>query len=168
MEPSSNPSPPAQITLFDVGMPELPVLPYGMSSGWSGSDTSRERAEKADSSGVTGRNQRQTYRLLEEAGSHGMTWSELAGLAQWHHGTASGALSALHKAGVIARLAERRGRSAVYVLPKFVNGRETHSHQPNLSAKLLSSILEELQADLEKGHVSTALARVIATRQALR
>jgi hypothetical protein len=45
-----------------------------------------------------------------------------------HHGQASGALSVLHKEGRIARLTERRNRCAVYVLPEYVQGRETSPH----------------------------------------
>lgn len=167
MESSSNQSPPAQITLFDVGDPHLPVLPYGMTSGWSGSDASRERAERADASGLTGENQRRLYRMLKNAQHQGLTWAEAADIAGWHHGTASGALSALHKARIISRLAERRMGSSVYVLPEFVGDRETRGYEPNLSAKLLRQILEELEADLEQGHLSLALSRVRATRQAL-
>ncbi len=42
----------------------------------------------------------------------------------WHHGTASGQLSVLDKVGLIRRLKEKRGRSSVYVLFAYVNGRE--------------------------------------------
>lgn len=167
MESTHNSSPPAQITLFDVAEPPLPVLPYGGTSGWSGSDTSKERAERADKTGATGANQKRTLSLLMFSRNEGLTWRELSSMTGWHHGTASGALSVLHKAGLIARLAERRERCAVYVALDFVNGREIQSHKPNVSGQLLSTILEELQSDLEQGHFSVALARVRATREAL-
>ena len=79
-------------------------LPYAGTSGWSGSDTSRTRAVTADASG--------------------QTWAELGDKLGAHHGTASGVLSVLHKAGRIDRLTERRDRCKVYVLPEFTAGRE--------------------------------------------
>jgi len=111
-------------------MSEQPVLPYpdavtGMSSGWSGSETSADRAHKEDATGVTAKRQRETIRLLEWKGAEGLTWLQLAQITGMHHGSASGALSTLHKAGRIARLTERRGRSAIYVMPEGVHGRET-------------------------------------------
>lgn len=105
-----------------------PVLPYAGTSGWSGSDTSHERALEADSSGVTGRRQRDALAYLDGAGPWGVTWQELGAAMGAHHGTASGVLSVLHKAGRIARLAERRNRCKIYVLPEHVNGRETERH----------------------------------------
>lgn len=167
MEQSSNSSPPAEITLFDIGDPHLPVLPYGGTSGWSGSDTSKDRATRADANGITSTGQRQTLLLLRQAGTRGMTWNELADALDWHHGTASGALSVLHKAGIIARLHDKRNRCAIYVTPEHIDGRDTRAHRPNVSARLLAQILEELETDLSNGHLSTALARVRATRAAL-
>lgn len=115
-------------------MSDLPVLPYadattGRSSGWSGSDTSAERAHSQDADGTTGRRQRMVLRALGEAGERGATWTEIAGALHWHHGQASGALSTLHKAGRISRLLlERRGKCAVYVLDEYVGERPTAPH----------------------------------------
>lgn len=104
----------------------LPETPYAGTSGWSGSQTSRERAEDEDRGGVTTERQRVVLVLLNARGSLGATWRELAQVEGWHHGQASGALSTLHKTGHIARLAtERRERCSVYVLPEFVGERET-------------------------------------------
>jgi len=111
-------------------MSDQPVLPYpdavtGMSSGWSGSETSADRAHIEDSTGVTAQRQRETVRLVRWKGKEGLTWLQLAQITGMHHGSASGALSRLHRAGQIARLTEKRGRSAIYVLPEHVQGRET-------------------------------------------
>lgn len=106
------------------------VLPYGTrnpSSGFSGTDTSEERARLQDADGTTARRQRAVYNLLWAAGKYGATWKEIADETGWHHGQASGALSNLHKVGRISRLSARRSRCKVYVLPEFVNGRETES-----------------------------------------
>lgn len=108
-----------------------PILPYAGSSGWSGSDTSHERADRDDTGGVTGRRQRQTIGLLHQVGERGLTWKELANILDVHHGGASGALSVLHRDGRIARLADRRGGSKVYVLPEYVAGRVTERHGRN-------------------------------------
>ena len=102
-----------------------PELPYAGTSGHSGTDTSRERALKSDSSGETAARQRETLNLLEGKGFDGLTWRELASLLQVHHGTASGVLSVLHKSGRVARLKQRRNGCKVYVLSSWVFGRET-------------------------------------------
>ena len=70
--------------------PPLPALAFrdGTSSGFSGTDTSKERAELRD--------------LV-------------------------GAVSNLHKKGLIARLAEKRGKNKIYVMPYNVDGRETET-----------------------------------------
>jgi hypothetical protein len=118
-----------------------PVLPYGSadpndpeatSSGWSGSDTSRERARRADEDGTTSKRQREVVAMLARAGTRGLTWPELAEAHGWHHGQASGALSALHKSGRIARLGPRhaRGRCSVYVVAEHVDGRDTAPYGP--------------------------------------
>lgn len=105
----------------------LPVLPYngGTSSGWSGSDTSRERAERADRSRVTGKRQKQILTYLGRFGSVGGTYKEVGDSIGVGHGTSSGALSALHMAGKVARLTTIRQHCKVYVLPEYVEGRET-------------------------------------------
>lgn len=109
-----------------------PLLPYAGSSGWSGSDTSKERADRDDKSGVTGQRQSDTLRWLQGAGPDGVTWSELGAALGMHHGSASGVLSVLHKEGRIARLRDvRRKRCSVYVALEYVNDRPTASHKSN-------------------------------------
>jgi len=101
------------------------ALPYAGTSGWSGSDTSQDRARSADSSGITGHRQTALMEELHDAGTDGLTWKEFSDLTGWHHGTCSGALSVLHKSGHICRLDLRRGGCLVYVLPENVMGRDT-------------------------------------------
>jgi len=100
------------------------VLPYAGTSGWSGSRTSEERARQEDENGTTSWRQSETLGVLFDAGYFGVTWSELADIYGWHHGQASGVLSVLHKAGKIIRLKDRRNKSAIYVLPNYINDRE--------------------------------------------
>lgn len=116
------------LMVSDGGQPELP---YAGTSGWSGSETSRSRAERADTSGVTGKRQRETLRLLDLHGERGLTWQELAAVLGVHHGAASGVLSGLHTAGRIDRLTEVRNRCKVYVLPQHVAGRATEAYRRN-------------------------------------
>lgn len=61
--------------------------------------------------------------LLRKAEDFGITWWEASMVLEKHHGEVSGALSSLHREGVIYRLTEKRGKSKVYVLPRFCNGR---------------------------------------------
>lgn len=101
----------------------IPELPYAGTSGWSGSDTSRERAVTEDRDGTTTRRQTEVLSYLRNVVAYGATWKELAEHFGWHHGQASGVLSVLHKTGHIARLQERRNKCAVYVLPDYTAGR---------------------------------------------
>jgi len=96
-------------------LPFEPELPYGGTSGHSGSETSKERALGSDRSGQTARRQAQALKLLDEQKSFGITWKELSDMTGLHHGNSSGVLSVLHKTGRIARLREKRNRCKVYV-----------------------------------------------------
>ena len=127
-------------TLFDQ------QLPYGGTSGWSGSDTSKERAERNDSDGTTLDNQKKVLELLRASGYMGYTWQELSRATGWHHGTASGVLSVLHKTGHIARLRNKRNRCAIYVIPSHVQGRETAEHKRNSTDSEIKRLRAEVQA----------------------
>jgi hypothetical protein len=139
---------------------EYPVLPYGSadpndpegrSSGWSGSDTSRERARRDDESGTTSKRQREVMSLLARAGTRGLTWHELGEVHGWHHGQASGALSALHTSGRVARLGPRhnRARCSVYVAPEHLDGRETSPYGP-IRRSLAAVSDEDLAAEIAR------------------
>lgn len=121
-----------------------PSLPYAGTSGWSGSDTSRDRALEADSSGTTTQRQDDTIAFFKHAGPVGATWVELGDHMGWHHGVSSGILSVLHREGHLCRLVERRNKCAVYVHPSFVGGRDTSPHKSTTNWK---KVAQELQAD---------------------
>lgn len=108
------------------------VLAFGgrtnPNSGHAGSETSRARATSEDATGVTGGRQNQAIHHLGDAGHRGLTWREFASETGLHHGQATSALSNLHKAGRIDRLAEVRNRCKVYVLPMFRAERETEPY----------------------------------------
>lgn len=118
-----------------------PAKPYRTADGertigWSGTDTSRERARKTDAS----YKQDLAIRMLAEARDYGVTVVDLRDVPGiGHHGTASGTLSNLHKAGKIARLHESRDRCKVYVLPEFTNGRQTEPYGRNPSVRTSDS-----------------------------
>lgn len=122
-----------------------PVLPYGgasdPNSGFSGSETSEERARHLDQSGTTGRRQAEALRALAAVGATGLTWRELATMLEVHHGAASGVLSNLHKTGLIDRLTLTRQRSKVYVLPEYVNDRPTEAPKPNARDPYFEEVL---------------------------
>lgn len=136
----------------DFDLFTLPDLPYAGTSGYSGSDTSEQRARTADNDGTTSKRQSATIRALAQARGVGLTWKELADSQGWHHGTASGSLSVLHKTARISRLAERRNRCKVYVLPEFVNGRDVEPHRGNMTRRASNPreavMLTERQADV--------------------
>lgn len=128
-----------------------PILPYAGTSGWSGSDTSAERAARDDSSGVTSKRQRAAMALLGQAGERGVTWGELARVLDTHHGAASGVLSVLHRDGRVVRLQDRRGGSKIYVLPTYVASRATEPHGNNKRARAQGQALAMLHRFIEAG-----------------
>lgn len=106
----------------------IPFRPYSGTSGWSGSDTSRTRAVTSDRDGTTTARQQKVLDLLSSRGYDGVIWHDVAAEFGWHHGTASGVLSVLHKEGAIVRLAETRNRCKVYVSVDQVEGRASEAH----------------------------------------
>ena len=103
----------------------FPEAPYSGTSGWSGSDSSEERARVQDADGTTGKRQIAALTYLANRGVHGSTWKELADALGLHHGSASGVLSVLHLTERIARLKETRNRCKVYVSLDWIQNRET-------------------------------------------
>lgn len=143
--------------LFDN---DLPVLPYNGTSGWSGSQTSRDRATLQDGDGTTSERQRLALRYLRSAGYSGLTWKEAAELTGLHHGAISGVLSVLHKQGLIKRLKFARSRCQVYVLPQHVDGREEAPYRPNASAAKMLDLIQTLEEDFAWGRYEEAKQRV--------
>lgn len=127
-----------------------PVLPYAGTTGWSGTDTSYERAIRLSSTGQIGRNQRKIIGYMRERGSLGVTWKDLSGKFGWHHGSASSHLTVLHKSGAIMRLMNRRERCRIYVLPEYRDGREFDEPSNNMSKQQVFDMLVELHKYGEK------------------
>jgi len=108
-------------------------LPYGQdppTAGWSGTDTSRERAVREAGDGTAAHRQRRTLRLLNEASYSGLTSPELEARTGWHHGQASSVLSVLNLAERIVMLEAKRDRCHVYVLSECAVGRPVAKRKP--------------------------------------
>jgi ribosomal protein S25 len=112
--------------------PLMKPYPNGNGSGHAGNDTSRERQETNDATGVTSRLQRAALNMVKRAGSEGITVAEFEDQTSVGHGQASSAFSHLHRAGHIRRVKHRRKRHEIYVLPGYVNGREESPYRPRL------------------------------------
>jgi len=90
-------------------------VPYNGTAGWSGTNTSKERAMHNVRTGKEYNNQQKALYILKKAEKHGLTWKELSDLLGIHHGTASGVLSVLHKSGAILRTTRIRNGCKVYM-----------------------------------------------------
>jgi len=103
---------------------QLPLTPYAGTSGWQGSEASRDRVLEDDRSGKTSLMQRTSFYRVATQLERGLTWKELGEIENWHAGQSSAMLSILHKENYIVRLKEKRNRCSVYVVEEYVNGRE--------------------------------------------
>lgn len=131
-------------------------FPYAGTSGWAGSETSRQRAKQQDTDGTTINRQSLTIGYLAGTQEFGVTWKELSESFDWHHGQASGVLSVLHKGGMIERLKHTRNKCSVYVLPEYVSGRVTEPHgntKANSNQKALDAI-RELHSKIEYSEIA--------------
>lgn len=99
-------------------------------AGHTTTDTSRDRAIRERADGTLSVRLSKTLGWTAAMGSHGVTWKDLADISGWHHGQASAALTNLHIEGRIVRLAAKRNRCHIYVLPEFVMGRDTLPYTP--------------------------------------
>lgn len=110
----------------------------GTGGAEAGHVTSTDRAERERANGMTAFRQAAAFGEVRGSGLYGVTWKELADARGWHHGQASGALSALHRRGMILRLEESRNRCGVYVLPEHVAGRATVEQGRRYDARTLA------------------------------
>lgn len=89
-----------------------------------------------EGTGIIGERMAKVYRLVSSRRAKGMTVKELRERDETlHHGSASAALSDLHKQGHLSRLEEKRESCAVYVLPLYVEGRSTETPGRNKVTK---------------------------------
>lgn len=103
-----------------------PITPYAGTGGYSDNDASRDAAEALVESGQLAVQQQRVYDYVKNAGPLGATTAEMRDEGKgFHHGRVSSAATTLHKAGLLAKLAEKRKGSGVYVLPEYVADRPT-------------------------------------------
>lgn len=126
---------------------QLPLLPYAGSSGWRGSEASRDRAFIDDANGTTSLRQRVALKRVWDQEFRGLTWKELGEIENIHAGQSSGVLSVLHKEGLLVRLKERRNRCSIYVAPIYVREREVSPRALNGSK---DEICKEILALIEQ------------------
>ena len=138
---------------FDDLLAELPVTPYAGTGGWSGTETSRARAEDDKTSGRLSQRQQDVLRALYDQ-PDGLIWSEIASALNLHHGQASGALSNLHKAGLVFQLTTPRHNCLPYVHRHFQHLHEHRRDTPGTNKsgisrrnkKIVRESLQELVA----------------------
>jgi len=134
-------------------------------SGHSGSEASEERVRYLDDHGLTGNYQQRTVSLLRLLAGTGITQAELQRRLNVGHGTASQVLSTLHQAGRVERLAFKRDRSHVYVLPEYVGTLPTSPYRRLQSRQALreriASLEDALATALHEGHLPNALREAL-------
>lgn len=78
--------------------------------------------------------------------AEGATWKEVQTILGNEHGSISASLSTMHKAELLDRLSEERENCKVYVLPEWVQDRETE--RPSKSATV--GLLDDMAAVLRE------------------
>lgn len=101
---------------------------YPNSIGHSGSETSEEASKR-----VTGKRSQQVHTLVANSKHRGLTVNEVQQALRIGHGSASGALTRLHRAGYIVRLTQKRNGQQVYMAEAFSAGREQSPYRPNVA-----------------------------------
>lgn len=101
---------------------------YPNGIGHSGSETSEEASKR-----VTGRRSQQVHTLVANSKHRGLTVNEVQQALRIGHGSASGALTRLHRAGYIVRLTQKRNGQQVYMAEAFSAGREQSPYRPNVA-----------------------------------
>lgn len=86
----------------------------------------QERAEWVEKIGTARKRQVQAFLAVYDAGRSGATQAEVG-----DHGWASGALTALHKGGVLVRTTDRRNNQEIYLFPRFAGDRPLVPYRPN-------------------------------------
>ncbi len=100
------------------------AAPYAGTTGFVPVEQSRQAAERDAKSGLASARQASILGMLKDAGDLGLTSAEIENKSGMGHGKVSGALSSMHKEGLIVALKfVRRNNCGVYVMPENVVGR---------------------------------------------
>ena len=132
-------------------------LPYNGTAGYVPMQASRERAHREVKDGSLGARLQAVLDLLEQRGIIGATWQEVAQSLGLHHGQASGALSSLHRMGLVFSLRDKRSNCHPYVHAKLRHMffREQRHDSPSVTrAGMRRALLDEL-------HSTCAIAKEI-------
>lgn len=101
------------------------ALPYAGTAGAVSQPASTERAQREASTGVAKARAQAVLNLLHRNES-GLTYQEVGASMNLHHGQSSGALSTLHKAGLVFMTLERRNKCQVYVHVLYRHNYQDH------------------------------------------
>jgi hypothetical protein len=132
------------------------LYPYAGTSGWTSTQTSKKRAQRADRTGLTVERHLETVALLRAAGRYGRTHGEIEDqmgrVVEWHHGAVSGALTRGRRTGDIVMLVETRGKvdgraAHVHVHKDYLSDRPYIPYRSRSLPKTLNIIRELLEAD---------------------
>ncbi len=104
-----------QPNLFDDQEPsDDELLPYAGTAGYVNQPASKDRANREAATGEATERAKQILRTLAQHPA-GLTYQQVGDLLNLHHGQSSGALSILHKNGVVFMLRKKINRCHVYV-----------------------------------------------------
>lgn len=124
-------------------------LPYNGTAGYVPMQASRERALREVKDGTLSKRLEAVLHLLDQRGIIGATWQEVANALGLHHGQASGALSTLHRMGLVFSLREKRNRCHPYVhgrLRHMFPSSQRHDTPSTTFAGMRRALLDELHA----------------------
>jgi len=108
---------------------------YNNTQGYVNQPASKDRANREASTGISNeRSERILATIIHNA--DGWTWKELGQHLGLHHGQISGALSNLHKAGMVFMLREQRNRCHPYV---HANYRDQYSPDQRIDEPVRTS-----------------------------
>lgn len=102
----------------------------------------------------TSRSKELLNQALADMGHDGLTNNEAGELLGMSPGTVSGQLSVMNRIGMVARLNERRNGQSVYVLPRYVNGRDTIPFRGYMAKPTPEPVVEsdEVRAAYRRGY----------------
>lgn len=121
---------PNQDPIFKPTRTAKPYLTRGVATGGSSAEgTSDQRALREAGDGSLTHRQVQILQMLAQAGPLGLTYAEIADATKQRGGAVTGALSVMHKEGLVLALKtdgipnNSRNGCGIYVLPEHLQGR---------------------------------------------
>jgi hypothetical protein len=103
-----------QPDLFSTAGDDDDFMPYNNTAGYVNQPASVERAATEATTGAATKRAQDILKLLSNH-DEGLTYQQVCELMNLHHGQASGALSILHKSGLVFMLKEKRNKCHPYV-----------------------------------------------------